>query len=906
MSTPAPRATDAETSPFPHGAEWVRVDFHLHTRADREFHYQDGEHAYVNSYVSALAKAGIRLGIITNHNKFKLDEFNALRTAARKQGIGLLPGMELSVGDGTNGVHTLVVFSDDWIRGGHDHINLMIPTMFKGQDPEDYERENGRSRQNIVQTLETLESYHKDFFLVFAHVEQKSGLWKELGGGRLTELGQNPVFRERTLGFQKVRTHDEGAKGGVSRTQVQQWFEPWYPAEVEGCDAKRIEDIGKGKACYIKLGELSFDALRFALTDPQRVQPQPPVKNTSYISSLAFEGGVLDGKTVLFSPELNTLIGIRGSGKSSILEALRYALDIPRGEQAQDIPYKDELVRHTLGSGGKITVTAHNHFGQTFTVSRIFREPPNVYLDGELQPGISIRETVLRKPIFFGQKDLSSTGEGFEADLIEKLIGEKLTPLRTQIASQRQRVEEAGARYLKLGALAEQKQHYEEELANANFHLQQFEKHGLANKLQKRLDFESDAVALKRIREHVAGFAQDLAALLARHEDDLLNATHYASRQNEAFFAAYYVDYAKVIDALNRVRQAGQDIHTATEQLDQQQQVFDQASRNLQDEFAQTQRQIADALKQNGITAVAADDFLQQQKRKLKAEQMLAVLAHQQSQQQAVLTALLREVDMLNRLWHEEFQTIQGELERVNAGHLALQIEAEFKGNQEAAVHFLQQMLRGNNFRETRLRELLKDYADFGDMFRQLEEASQKAGSTPELFRQLFLQHLMVLLTWQVPNRFTIRYRGKELRHHSLGQRASALMLYVLSQRENDVIIIDQPEDDLDNQTIYEDVIKLIRQMKPTLQFIFATHNANFPVLGDAEQVIACSYHDDKIDLTTGSLDAHSIQGDIIRIMEGGTEAFNKRKEVYRQWKPQNSSKPSAAVKTAAISSRST
>ena len=111
-----------------------------------------------------------------------------------------------------------------------------------------------------------------------------------------------------------------------------------------------------------------------------------------------------------------------------------------------------------------------------------------------------------------------------------------------------------------------------------------------------------------------------------------------------------------------------------------------------------------------------------------------------------------------------------------------------------------------------------------------------------------------------MPNRFVIRYRGKELEHHSLGQRASALLLYVLSQRQNDVIIIDQPEDDLDNQTIYDDVIKLLREMKPHAQFIFATHNANFPVLGDAEQVHACQFQDEKVAVQSGSIDARPVQ----------------------------------------------
>ena len=137
--------------------------------------------------------------------------------------------------------------------------------------------------------------------------------------------------------------------------------------------------------------------------------------------------------------------------------------------------------------------------------------------------------------------------------------------------------------------------------------------------------------------------------------------------------------------------------------------------------------------------------------------------------------------------------------------------------------------------------------------------------------------------------RASIKYHGKQLKQHSLGQRASALILFVLSQRDNDVVMIDQPEDDLDNQTIYEDVIKLVRKLKPKIQFIFATHNPNIPVLGDAEQIIACAYTNDSIDTSVGSIDSPPLQEAIVSIMEGGTEAFRRRKEIYQIWKRQSS-----------------
>ncbi|MCP1573956.1 ABC-type lipoprotein export system ATPase subunit [Herbaspirillum rubrisubalbicans] len=884
-----PKQLEARTVVFSEGAQWVRADFHLHTRADREFKYTGDDNFYNSNYVDALENAGIRLGVITNHNKFDFDEFKGLRKTARKKGIALLPGVELSVNDGANGIHTLVVFSDEWIDG-HNYINPFLTSAFEGKTPAQYEQENGRTSWSLLETIKKLESYHRDFFLVFAHVEAPSGLWAELDGGRLTELGQNEFFRRRTLAFQKVRTHDGAGKDQPCRTKIQSWLQNWYPAELEGSDPKCIDEIGRGKTSHLKLGELSFEAVKFALSDPAgRVAMEPPKHQASHIRSIHFDGGILDGQTLHFSSELNTLIGIRGSGKSSILEAVRYALDIPRGEKALDTKYKDELIRHTLGSGGKATLTACDVYGQEFTVSRIFREAPNVYLGGKLQPGVSIRETVLRRPIYFGQKDLSSTGEGFETDLVEKLVGEKLRVQRDEIETQRQRVRDAAQRWLKLSNTAEQKRDFETQLNDANFRLTKFAEHGIADKLQKRLGFQQDATALARMKERADDFIRAVGQLIAEHEDELRNATSYVSKQNPDFFAAYYAEFANLIAKVDQLKQIEKDARVIAGRLKTKQGEFEGASRSLQEEFAQVERQLAQELKQTGMTAIQPDDFLAQQQRKTKAEQMLEALAKQESQQTTIRDALFAEIDKLNELWLREFNTIKVELDRVNAGHTALQIEADFKGDKDAAISFMQQLFRGSNIRETTLRAVMEDYADFGGLLRALPEALWvKASSSIEVFEKTFMQNLTEFVTWQVPNRFTIRYRGKELKHHSLGQRASALLLYVLSQRQNDVIIIDQPEDDLDNQTIYDDVIKLLRDMKPHTQFIFATHNANFPVLGDAEQVHACQYQDERVNVESGSIDASPVQHAIINIMEGGQEAFNRRKEVYNLWKPQS------------------
>jgi predicted ATPase len=110
------------------------------------------------------------------------------------------------------------------------------------------------------------------------------------------------------------------------------------------------------------------------------------------------------------------------------------------------------------------------------------------------------------------------------------------------------------------------------------------------------------------------------------------------------------------------------------------------------------------------------------------------------------------------------------------------------------------------------------------------------------------------------------------------------MMLFLLSQEASDLLMVDQPEDDLDSQTVYQEVVKLVRSIKAKRQFIFATHNANFPVLGDTEIVAACSATDARIEIGAGSIDSKDIQGKIVSIMEGGAEAFSRRKSIYEQW----------------------
>ena len=85
------------TNIFKNGATWLRADFHLHTKSDKEFlpfSGSDGEFIY--AYIEQLRTKNIGIGIVTNHNKFNKAEFSALKKKAKKEGIGLFAGVEFS------------------------------------------------------------------------------------------------------------------------------------------------------------------------------------------------------------------------------------------------------------------------------------------------------------------------------------------------------------------------------------------------------------------------------------------------------------------------------------------------------------------------------------------------------------------------------------------------------------------------------------------------------------------------------------------------------------------------------------------------------------------------------------------------------------------------------------------
>ncbi|MCF6183818.1 MAG: hypothetical protein L3J56_04170 [Bacteroidales bacterium] len=868
---------------FENGSSWLRADFHLHTKADKEFVYDGEENSFVSSYVEKLDEQQIKVATITNHNKFDITEYKAICKKARKKEIYVLPGVELSVNDGSNGIHCLVIFNPiDWLENDTDFINQFLTQTFAGK--ANYENENGRSNDNLIETIKKLDSFEKDYFIIMAHIEQRSGFYNELNGGRIKELGEQPIFRKSVLGFQKIRTRDY-------IKNIELWLNNELPAFIEGSDAKSIEAIGIGneinrntQKTYLKLGAYNFEAIKYALLDKKfRQSKSLPTISNGYIKSISFNGGKLDGTTVQLNHSMNNLIGIRGSGKSSILEAVRYALDIDLSKkQNVDFEYKNNLVNALLGSGGKITCILVDGQGVEYRTEKILGDRTNIYINEELQLGLK-PNAIVKKPIYFGQKDLSQIGDSLSTEyLINKLIGDRLSDKKREVEDKNQEVIKILSEIKKIDSKIARKTEFEEKQADLTNKIKVFKKHKIDKKLEKQITFNKDINFIKRVDKFESKIVENLGEVIQEYSDGFEKFKTYTSKENVSDLEKVFKSLASFEKIFNDLETISTRLIDKNKELTEIQKGFAVKYNELKEEFSQIKREI-------NLPNIQADDYVKYTKELDLTKAQLSELEKISRKKNELQVQLKQTLVELQGLWHNEFEIIQEEIKKVNDDQDAIKINVNFKGNKGNFKWYLKENLRGSNLRDNNIQTVIENYSDLISVYNDLSvEKSSIKKSLPDnqfhTFKKYFNASIGAFLTYRIPDEFEIIYRGRSLNEHSLGQRASALIIFLLTLKDSDLIIIDQPEDDLDNQTIYNDVIKVLKELKNSSQFIFATHNPNIPVLGDCEQIVSCSYDSTIIKTNFGSIDEETIRKDIVNIMEGGKEAFNNRKIIYELW----------------------
>jgi chromosome segregation protein len=881
------KMTPTNEKQFPRGAEWVRVDFHLHTLKDpgasrKPFrdeyrgvneHGHDKSNGFTKDWISRLKQEQIRVAVVTNHNHFDRDEYKILRQLGAKEGILVLPGVELGMKDGGGGIHTLVVFNPNgWVDNpeNDDRINRFLSTQFQAHPDE-----GTRTKDDFCHCLELLDGVKEDYFVVFAHVQSDNGLCQELLGDNLSHMinGCGKRWKERVLGLQKVKRLD-AVKTRWPDTQP-------IPALVEGSDPKCMEEVGKSdRNCYLKLGELSFDAVKFALFDHEhRVRSElPSPRQAVLLRQVRFNGGALDGLAVPFSSSLNCLIGPRGNGKSAVIECLRHAL----GELAgTDERYKSGLVERMLSPAGKVVVEAVDEFGREVRVERERTGQPSVYLDGvyrDISPG-----SVLKDILYFGQKDLSARSESFDESFLDKLLAARLNPKPQEEAALIEGVRQAAKQLKETLEATEKISALQKEKNELEVQLQVFTDKGVDKKLAEMTLFDSDRLAIVSWQNALTELGKDVKESADWDEADAVFPV-LKSKQTEGIATELILAKAKSEEAKLSAQAALQALRDTLKVVGEALQKLTPVQEEMKQEVAELQKTLNEPQLDLELFRTRKNRFDQLVK-------LLAAGAQRAKTEQNARDLLGAAVNKLHDFWRERFTEREEEvrgLEKELPPEIRLQ--TAFKSKRRAFGDFLRSKFKGSGLQAATYDTLEEAFMDGRELYQSraalvTEGLSENAAIKVQATMQ---DHLADFLTFRTPDETGVLFNGRLLGEYSLGQRATVILHILMHLRRYPLILIDQPEDDLDNETLYSHFIHQLLERKELTQFIFATHNPNIPVLGDAEQAIVCRKESEKFSFAHGSIDDKDIQQRIVTVMEGGEDAFRRRKEIYQLWKSSN------------------
>jgi len=249
-----------------------------------------------------------------------------------------------------------------------------------------------------------------------------------------------------------------------------------------------------------------------------------------------------------------------------------------------------------------------------------------------------------------------------------------------------------------------------------------------------------------------------------------------------------------------------------------------------------------------------------------------------------------------------EYREIQSAAKKVSRKlRDRVRVEVAMAGNREPLEHLLREVGGNLSAALERLRSVEQlSLPDFAQRCREGKEALMQRYGLPagsaERIAQADLDLFMRIEELDLPATTNIELNTapdgepptwQTLQALSTGQKATAVLLLLLLESEAP-LVVDQPEDDLDNRFITEGVVPIMREEKRRRQFLFSTHNANIPVLGDAELILGLAAsgegkegHAKIATQHMGSIDSKPVRELVEEILEGGKDAFEMRRSKY-------------------------
>ena len=502
------------------GAEWARADLHLHTPGSITFRCPSGldrnnpnnRTEIIAQYVDQLVRNRIRIAAITDYNGIRVEWFKLIQEEANKNGITVFPGAELSFNVGKHGLHIIGVFP---LEADIEAINRTIHSLDKNP-ASDLVFKDGNFREidiekNIGDAFATLRKIFNNTVIIIAHPNDSKGLFKTLGLKRAAKL----IHRINPDAIEGLDNKD------IDRLRSTGEFEENYLknlASVEFSDPKNIAEIGSKirsngskRETYLKLSKMDdLNAIRAAFHDPSvRVcTGYEPNQNHTRLLAMEIEGeGFLSGIRLSFSPELNSLIGGRGVGKSAILEVIRYGLDLECYEKTD---YRKELIRYALGPSGKLSLyldlAVNPEIHRIYKIERGLEEDSRIK-EFDQQSG-ALSEVRLRPfeifvnnslPLFFGQREIYEVTqkESHRLRLLDEIIGHEAADNLKILVRLKDELVQNARQYIDLNKKLEEKSEIGHRLGQVNHEIELFGRLGLSIKLNESLLLAQDDERLK-------------------------------------------------------------------------------------------------------------------------------------------------------------------------------------------------------------------------------------------------------------------------------------------------------------------------------------------------------------------------------------------------------------------------
>ncbi len=844
------------------------------------------ETEYNAAIIAACQEVGIEVIGVTDH--YRAHESISLVQAARAAGLYAFSGFEAVTKDG---VHFLCLFDPD-----------------KDDVLERFIGECGVHDTKAASPTGTLDSIELpaqakkwEAACIAAHVAADGGILKKLSGQSRVNAWKSADLIACALAGpisdapDNIRPILENKDAEHRRNRLM--------AVINASDVNGPKDLLKdGASCFIKMSNVSVEALRQAFLDPEsriRLNSDPQPEPHAEFLAVTWEGGFLADTSVHFNGNLNVLVGGRGTGKSTLIESMRYVLGLdPLGEEARKA--HEGVVRYVLRSGTKISllVCSHTPSQHCYTIERSVPNPPIVKDEtGEVMT-LSPRDVMPGVEVF-GQHEISELTKSREklTILLERFVDHDPT-VTTRKAKIKLDLERSRSRIVdvrrEMKAL--------EERLTALPGLEETQKRFKEAGLEERLREKSLLIREERVFANVVERLEPIRMLHSDLAEALpLDAAFVSAKALEGLpNADILVEIETILGTLSTKLKA------VAGQLAKALMEADAALANTKARWSERRRAIEETyeklLRELQKVKIDGAEFirLRRQIEELRPlRERAEVLKRDLAAHEAQRRKLLSEWEDIQASEYREIQSAAKKVSRKLRDRV--RVEVTMSGNREP----LDQLLREVGGNLTAALERLRDVEqlslrEFAQCCRDGKEALMVRYKLPsgsaERISQADLDLFMRIEELDLPPTTQIELNtapdGEALTWQTLealstGQKATAVLLLLLLE-SNAPLVVDQPEDDLDNRFITEGVVPLMRQQKGRRQFVLSTHNANIPVLGDAELILGLAASGEgneghaKISREhMGSIDSRPVRELVEEILEGGKDAFEMRRSKY-------------------------